>query len=379
MPPISRDLPRELDTRGSATLHAGDAGRDLAFASYLRGAAMSAVVLIHSCSAIVANTGIRDSGTWWLATALDLGSSWAVPVFIMVSGALLLAPRPGEGARAFYARRLQRIAIPLVVAHVGYLLVRWLLQGEHLTVAGIVRDLLHGTIYVQLYFFWIMLGLYLITPLLRPALAGRTRNELLVIGGACVGWTWAVWAGAQILGIAGARTVIWQPAALTLFVPYIGYFVLGFALRDLVLRGGALLGAIGLFGLAEVLVVWQYAVGAQNPVLLVVAGGGYQGLPVAVTAVTIFVISRSLISSSGPAARSPVGAVMRHLGELSLGVFIIHVFMLNVAWRSAPFGFDVVNQNLPLTLVLWVLVTVLSFAACWLIARTPIARKAIGF
>src|SRR5437762_7039412 len=136
MPPISRDLPRELDTRGSA-VHAGDAGRDLAFASYLRVAAMSAVVLIHSCSAIVGNTGIRDSGTWWLATALDLGSSWAAPVFIMVSGALLLAPRPGEGARAFYARRVQRIAIPLVVAHVGYLLVRWLLHGEHLTVAGI--------------------------------------------------------------------------------------------------------------------------------------------------------------------------------------------------------------------------------------------------
>ena len=60
-------------------------------------------------------------------------------------------------------------------------------------------------------------------------------------------------------------------------------------------------------------------------------------------------------------------------------MFILHVFLLNVAWKSAPFAFDVVNQNLPLTLLLWVVVTVLSFAACALIARVPILRKTIGF
>ena len=376
----ARDLPRDPHARGTdPALTTGGAGRDLAFASYLRVAAMSAVVLIHSCSAIVGNQALRFSGTWWVATALDLGSSWAVPVFIMVSGALLLAPRPGEGARAFYARRLQRIAIPLVVAHVGYLLVRWLIQGEQLTVAGIVRDLLHGTIYVHLYFFWIILGLYLITPLLRPALAGRPREELVVIGGACIGWMWAVWAGAQILGIAGVRTVIWQPAVLTLFIPYIGYFIMGFALRDLVLRGGALLGAIGLFGAAEALVVWQYAVGAQNSVLAVVAGGGYQGLPVAVSAITIFVIGRSLIHPTSPAAAPPLQGAMRHLGELSLGVFIVHLLFVRIAWNTPPFAYGLVKQSVPLTVALWFIVTLVSFATCAAIARIPILRKTIGF
>ena len=138
-----------------------DAGRSFAFASYLRVAAMSGVVLIHTLSGIVGNPAIRFSATWWAGTALDLGSSWAVPVFIMVSGALLLESRPGEGARAFYARRLQRIAIPLVVAHVGYLLVRFRWLHEPLTMPRVVADLLHATVYVQLYFFWIILGLYL--------------------------------------------------------------------------------------------------------------------------------------------------------------------------------------------------------------------------
>jgi surface polysaccharide O-acyltransferase-like enzyme len=358
---------------------ADDQARNLAFVSYLRVAAMTAVVLIHSCSAMVGNGAIRFSGTWWAATAIDLGCSWAVPAFIMVSGALLLPDRPGETARAFYARRLHRIAIPLIVAHVGYLFFRWWVLGEQLTLNGVVRDLLRARIYVQLYFFWIILGLYLITPLLRSALAGRSRRALLVIGGAWIAWMWAVWSGASVLRLVGSPADIWQPAALVLFIPYVGYFVLGYALRDTVLRGGALLGAIGLFLVADAVVVWQYAVGASNPVLLTLAGGGYQGLPVAASTILVFVIARSLFQPASRAAGPPFQGVMRHLGELSLGVFIVHLVPLQLAWNSALFTFGVVDRSLPLTLALWLLVTVISFAACAVIARIPVLRKTIGF
>jgi surface polysaccharide O-acyltransferase-like enzyme len=372
-------LPRHEDPAAEAKVRAVDPGHNLAFASYLRVAAMSAVVLIHSCSAIVGNTAIRFSGTWWAGTALDLGSSWAVPVFIMVSGALLLEERPGEGARAFYGRRLQRIAIPLVVAHVGYIAVRWFLLSEPLTVAGLVRDLLQGTIYVQLYFFWIILGLYLITPLLRPALAGRTRGELFAIGAACVGWMWAVRAGAQVLAVVHARTEIWQPAALTLFIPYIGYFVMGYALRDTILHGKALLTAAGLFLAADALVIWYFGVGSHNAVVAVLAGGGYQGLPVAVSAITLFVIVRSVIHPFSAAAGPPLQSAMRHLGELSLGVFIVHLLFLRIAWNTPLFAFGLVKQSVPLTVAMWFIVTVVSFATCAVVARIPILRRTIGF
>src|SRR5438093_12535417 len=129
-------------------------------------------------------------------------------------------------------RRLQRIAIPLVVAHVGYILLRWLWLGEQLTVQRIVSDLLRATVFSQLYFFWVILGLYLVTPLLRPVVAGFGRTELVVIGSGVIVWMWAVQASGVLLAQIGSRTTIWQPAALTLFIPYIGYFILGYALRD---------------------------------------------------------------------------------------------------------------------------------------------------
>jgi Uncharacterized protein conserved in bacteria len=355
------------------------AANQLAFSSYLRVAAMSAVVLIHTMSAIVGNGAIRGSATWWAGTAIDLGVSWSVPVFIMVSGALLLAPRAGEGARAFYARRLHRIAIPLVVAHVGYLLVRLRWLHEQLTVGDVVRDLLRANLYVQLYFFWIILGLYLVTPLLRSALVGRSRRDLLIIGGGAIAWMWSVRAGAVVLTAIGTSTTVWQPAALTLFAPYIGYFILGYALRDVVLSGRALLVAGLVFVAAEAVVIAQYALWASNPVAATLIGGGYQGLPVAISAIMLFTIVRSLVPATSRAARPPFAAPMRHLGELSLGVFIGHLVVLRLGWMVPGFSFSIVKHSLPTALVLWAGVTMASFAVCAVIARIPVLRRFIGF
>jgi surface polysaccharide O-acyltransferase-like enzyme len=354
------------------------ADASLAFTSYLRVAAMSAVVLIHAMSAIVGNGDVRGSLTWWLATALDLGVSWSVPVFIMVSGALLLAPRAGETPGAFYVRRLQRIAIPLVVAHVGYILVRWLWSGEQLTLARIVSDLLRANVYSQLYFFWIVLGLYLITPLLRPVLAAFGRRELVVIGSGVILWMWAVQASGVLLAQIGSRTTIWQPAALTLFIPYIGYFMLGYALRDVILSGRWLVCAIGLLVAADVVVVLEYGFRGANPAVSMIAGGGYQGLPVAITAIAIFVIGRSLITAGSPLAGQPFAGAVRYLGDLSLGVFMIHLAVLRLGWTTDFFNFSMVKRSLALDLLLWVVVLVVSFAVCALIARIPVLRKTIG-
>ena len=261
--------------------------RELAFTSYLRLGAMAAVVGVHTLASIVSNDAIRGSATWWVATALDLGSSWCVPLFIMVSGTLLLEP-DGLGAGAFYRRRLRRIAIPLVVAHVGYFALR-AVGGEHLTPSIIVHDLLHATVYTQLYFFWIILGLYLVTPLLRRVIGGDPRVALAT-GAAALAWMVAVSSGAAMLHAIGQPVAIWQPAALTLWVPYLGYFVLGYALRSWVAGPGALAAAVASFLLADALVVWHYTVGLRFAIADVLLGGGYQGLPVAVSAVALFVI-----------------------------------------------------------------------------------------
>jgi surface polysaccharide O-acyltransferase-like enzyme len=337
------------------------------------------VVLIHTMSAIVGNRAIRGSTTWWAGTALDLGVAWAVPLFIMVSGALLLAPNPNERAGNFYRRRLHRIAIPLVVAHVGYLAVRAILLHEHLTPQVVVRDLLRASVYTQLYFFWIILGLYLVTPLLRSLIARLSRPQVAAIGFAAVAWMWAITVGARALQVAGGVPVTpWQPAALTLWIPYLGYFVLGYALRDRILRGWPLVATLVLFLVADALVIWHFGIGGSIPAANVVLGGGYQGLPVAAATIALFVIGRSLIHPASALAQPHLAAPMRRLGELTLGVFIIFPLVLRAGWQIPGLAFAQVKHNLPSALLLWAVAVVISFAICAVIARIPILRRTIG-
>lgn len=349
--------------------------QDLAFTSYLRVGAMAAVVLVHSLSAIVGNDAIRGSATWWAGTALDLGASWSVPVFIMVSGALLLDRAPGERAAAFYRRRLKRIAIPLVVAHVGYLALR-ALGGEALTPATVIEDLLRVTVYTQLYFFWIVLGLYLVTPLLWHVVADR--RSAAVVGAAALAWMVLVSAGAATLHTIGAPVEPWQPAVLTLWIPYLGYFILGHALRTTVLGGRWLAAAVAAFVAGELLAIWHFAAGRTIPAAEIAFGGGYQGLPVAVTAVTLYLLGRTVLRPESPPAAPRPASAARALGALTLGVFVVHLAVLALVREIPGAGYAQAAVSLPMALLQWALTLVTSFAACAVVGRIPGVRRAIG-
>ena len=333
--------------------------------------------MIHAAAGLVTNDSIRGTATWWIGTALDMGSRWAVPIFIMVSGALLLDQRPDEGALDFYARRIRRIAIPLVVAHIGYFVVRATLLQQILTPKIVVYDLLAARVYSQLYFFWIILGLYLVTPLLRSALAGRDTRALISIGAAGIAFMWAVGAGATAMRVLGHPVTVWQPAALTLWIPYLGYFLIGYALRSVTLGRGALAGAVLVFILANVVVVWNYTTHGGH-VAAVLFGGGYQGLPVAAAAISLFLIARTVVNPTSRLALAPSTGAMRRLGELTLGVFMVHLAIMLYAQRLPGLSAGTASRSIVATLILWAVVLTGSFALCALLARIPVLRRTIG-
>src|SRR4051812_36607782 len=77
--------------------------------------ATGAVVLIHVIAPVV-SSGRGESLShlrWWFGNIVDSGCRAAVPLFIMISGALLLSVGRQEGTQEFYAGRLSRVGVPL--------------------------------------------------------------------------------------------------------------------------------------------------------------------------------------------------------------------------------------------------------------------------
>jgi surface polysaccharide O-acyltransferase-like enzyme len=351
--------------------------RHLAFTSYLRILAIVAVVGIHTLTAIVGNEAIHDSRTWVVATALNRSLSWAVPLFVMVSGALLLAPVEGETPGMFYRRRLRRIAIPLLAAHVGYFALRAIL-GEQLTPQLIVHDLLATTVYTQLYFFWIILGLYLVTPLIRAFLVHRPQDALL-LGAAALGFALSVTIGSAGLRWTGTGSIPWQPPMLMLWIPFLGYFILGHALRGIVLERRGLMAAAAVLAVACGVTAWEFITERPHTHGENLLGGNYPGVPVAVATIAVFLLGRGLVAPDSVAAGPRFARRARTLGELTLGVFIVHMAVLRIFRAFVPFfAFGLNATSLGRSLLLWGVTVVASFALSAAIARVPLVRRTIG-
>lgn len=193
-----------------------------------RTTAIIAVVAIHAIGDTV-ETRFTDFGTptWWFANLIDSFARWSVPVFLMIAGALALDPAKGERPRQYLVKRFWRIGIPLIVWTVVYVVFRLYYMDGRANDWDPIQAIMSGSPFVQLYYLYVLAGLTLLTPFMRLlTLHGSRRLQ---------------WGTALILvgigvadGIFSSYFGVGEPNAATRFLPMMGYYVLGWVLRDVV-------------------------------------------------------------------------------------------------------------------------------------------------
>jgi len=337
----------------------------------LRILSICGVVAIHLFGYVVGHSE-RGSRNWWLGAALDIPFIWVVPVFVMISGALLLAPRERVLApRLFYRKRAARLLPALVVWQLVYLVgVRWLMRGEDLAPARVAQLLYDGAVFTQLYFLWLILGLYLVAPLITAFLQSGGPRRAQILAAALLAATALAFMAPGIAASLGFA----RPISLNIFthwLPYVGYFVAGRALRDVRLRGrslfAAIAAAIGLAGLC----LWQYGHQGQAGLLNVVSPVGYLSLTVMMLAVAVFLAAKSIFSRITPAPAT--GRMLVTISGASFGVFLVHLLIFEVIRLNVPAVFD--GKSLVAAFASYAATLVLSFAVAVLASRIPFLRN----
>lgn len=191
-----------------------------------------AVVLIHVCSPLVVAFGTVSAASWWTGHILDSVSRWAVPVFVMISGAVLLSDtntsaksQQSHLSRAelmhFFTKRFWRLAVPLLAWTLFYAWYYHVFRGDPLSLGFSVRRIVFDQPYEHLYFLWLLLELAVITPWLKQLIKEVPFSSIAFL--ACL-----------FLGI----SLFWTQVRLLFpfFIPYIGYYLMGYVLRDVVLK-----------------------------------------------------------------------------------------------------------------------------------------------
>lgn len=172
-------------SRPSESYHSDEPWRNherdrLVYADSIRVVAIILVLISHVGALIV----YRQPLTPLNATSWAVASFWmaiarpCVPLFVMLSGCLLLNPqKPDESIGNFFRKRLSKVVIPGLIWSLIFLAWRkWILR-EPLQWLDSLQALQSGTAFAHLWFLYMILGLYIATPVLRPYIRSSTLSN----------------------------------------------------------------------------------------------------------------------------------------------------------------------------------------------------------
>ena len=298
-----------------------------------------------------------------------------VPLFIMLSGALLLAPKKEtESIRDFFKKRWVRVGLPFVFWAAVYFLWEIFVNHQAVTVNFFIDGLLTGP-YFHFWYIYMLLGLYLLTPVLRVVIAHARREVLKLF--------LAVWfAGTAILPVVALLTPYHlDPNVLT--VPlYVGIYVLGIYLLEVQVKKSYLVAAI-VSGVA-LTAIFTYALAATIGGATMFYFQDYSSATMILTSASLFLllISYPLSSPQPPkTGGTSLGRKLLHLvSENTLAIYFLHLIVIEIFQRGF-LGFAV-NGNTVNSIVGVPLMVALTLGLCLLIVvplkRVPFLRKLIG-
>ena len=154
---------------------------------WIRLFAMLAVIYMHAASSFLRG---QITPGWHAANLLTALSFTAVPLFFMISGALLLSDERTTDVKLLFRRRLPRVLLPLLVFSV--IAVLWVKYRDGQTAEKAVQSLLMGLnkpVYRHLWYSYTLAGLYLVSPFLYRMVHGldeKLERYLLLLLGAVV-------------------------------------------------------------------------------------------------------------------------------------------------------------------------------------------------
>ncbi len=356
---------------GTTTVQGGArAGRDYGL-DMLRIISICGVVAIHVFGLRVGAEPKAGRG-WWAAVAIDIGFIWVVPVFVMISGALLLGSRQASAApMTFYRKRAARLVPALIIWNAVYLIgVRIWMRHEDLSASRVLQLIYDGSVFTQLYFIWLIVGLYAITPILATFFAAADDRRVLITAGVLLAATVLAYMAPGILGYFDVSRPI-PMNIFTYWVPFVGYFVAGYALRRVRLRGLALI-AVSIVTVALILfTIWHFGHRGVFPWADRMLSISYLGAGVAATAIGVFVVGLSLAKF----IRVPhwAGALLVSLSNASFGVFLVHLVIFEAIRLNVP---SVLSADSFWAIAVAYVATLLgSFAVSLLALKVPLLRR----
>jgi surface polysaccharide O-acyltransferase-like enzyme len=357
------DLPAELQLKPAPFISV-----DL-----VRAVGIFLVLLLHiSTEYVIPPPEVSAVAAWWTSDFFNSIARPCVPLFVMLSGYLLLQPtKVNEPLKVFFKKRWARIGMPLIFWGAIYFVWIILFDNAQFSWNFLVNGVLNGP-YVTFWFLYMLIGIYLLTPILRVLVAyasDSTMKLLLVV--------WFVGSGlvpvAAIFGYNISSQVFILPG-------WIGYFLLGAYLMKMKTKPQRW----KLLVLLAAGFAWTIFAEAF---MMIIPGSSYLYLfydyltaNVIVASVALFLLLTSISTESYGKLPSSIRKVVHAISVNSLPIYLFHMLLVE-AFGKGLFGFNLTIMTLDpaiMTPLLTVIVLFLSLGAVVAMKKVPVLKRLIG-
>ncbi|MEJ6979287.1 acyltransferase family protein [Pedobacter sp. P351] len=194
------------------------------WADNLRAFATISVILLHVSAPILYQYGTIPNRDWWIGNFVDSSVRFCVPVFLMLSGALIL-PKTYE-LGVFFRKRISRIFLPFVFWSFIYILYNLISKkhGVNLNTVELIQYILiqfrKGASY-HLWYIYMIIGIYLFIPIISKWIVNSTKKE--------ISYYIVIWFIVILISLP-FLTKIKPEIDLRYFSGFLGYPILGFLL-----------------------------------------------------------------------------------------------------------------------------------------------------
>lgn len=321
------------------------------------------VVVMHSPIPATINPAAESCGPFLVLDSFLTAP--CVPLFFMVSGALLLPCKEGVNAFDYLKKRLSKVVGPTLFFTLLYTIV-WdcpVDAKDALLKLLSVPFCAHG--HGVLWFMYTLIGLYLLVPILSHWLRNTSKRELELY--LCL---WGVTMAYPFIELF-LEIETRSHGILYYFTGYVGYFLLGHYLSKYEVSLKVLIPLSLLMmplPLANKILNWNldfYSV------------FWYLSITIAIVTATWFVVIKKLCGGKSK-FDGLFGKFIESTSNYSFGIYLFHIFLMRAILWNVPFIQNIPNYYLQ-TLVVIVLTFTGSWLFSWLVAKLPFGQYIIGY
>jgi len=337
------------------------------------------VLLLHASNeyyTAIQQTALESPVYWWTAAIYKSFALPCVPLFVILSGALLLQPsKINEPIRVFLKKRFNRIGLAFLFWTVVYLVWAFFVSETPVTFSNIIEGSFYSLFSGSYYHFWflyLIVGLYLITPILRSIVS---CNDPKILKYLVLLW----FLGASVVPF--TQLVIGYSLNDTVFVVggFIGYFVLGIYLQRIRIRSSILYVFFFLSFIFTIASTWFMHFHFQaigRPYFFF----DYLSANVIVASVAMFLLLSKLTVDWSKNTHPFVTSVVNVIGKNTLPVYMFHLIIMETLQRGYlgfTLSIKVMNPviGIPLITVVTLLITL---GLILLMKKVPVLRTLIG-